>query len=174
MKTIYRYSQEHVPFVIYSKFPSIGFKYGYVNEHRIPVLNRLQISFNSADEFQSFIAFLRDKGFNIKDESTTTTNYIQPSSQFIKPAIAPQPAYNNAYNDYLLSQNFGSQPSKALDFSALSQPMPPLVQQENSTNDYLSQILNPKRKEKDFSDMTDDELKGLLNDKLRDMVLLIL
>lgn len=153
MRIIYR--NNHIPLTIYSKFPSIGFKYGYYNEYQNIVLKRFQISFNSAMEFQSFIGFLHDMNFNIKDEGVTTNNYIQPSSQFVKPIV--QPIIEYGFNQ---SQQINQ---TALDFAALSQPIQPLIQQDNT--DYLSQILNPKGKQ----DISDDELKKLLNEKLRDM-----
>jgi len=143
-----------------------------------PHVKRFQISFNTNEEFQHFVMFLHQFKFNIKDDSTessttttTTTNFVQPSSQFTVRPTTLVPTFNETYN-----QNIFSQPTQA---PVMELPMrQPIFAEPNNEqvlekpendvpSDFLSQILKPKKK--DIDDLSDSELKTMLNEKLHDM-----
>lgn len=176
------------PLTIYAKFPSVGFKYiTFIDYQRTTTrTKRFQVSFNSANEFQQFMAFLHDNNFNVKDDSTPST-YNQPSSQFIRPSLAQtliDPFSQLSDSQSLMNVMPMSQPQPLQPVIQMSQPQParqqPSFQQISSTqivesdnepqpqfNDYLSQILKPKSKE--LKDLSDEDLKKMLNEKLRDI-----
>lgn len=152
---------------IYSKNPSIGFKYQIINELHQIITKRFQISFINPMEYQKFIYLLQQNKFNIKDDSTTSS-----STQFIPMSQINQPM------DFM--NQFQSQPTtQHLNTSILSQPILPMIQQtqpeqqqqqqtqkNNISTDFLSKILKPT---KEKTELNDSELKNLLIEKLNDL-----
>ncbi|CCH43475.1 hypothetical protein BN7_3025 [Wickerhamomyces ciferrii] len=151
---------------IYSKNPSIGFKYQIINELHQIITKRFQISFINPMEYQKFIYLLQQNKFNIKDDSTTSS-----STQFIPMSQINQPI------DFM--NQFQSQPTtQHLNTSILSQPILPMIQQtqpeqqvqqtqkNDISSDFLSKILKPT---KEKTELNDSELKNLLIEKLNDL-----